>query len=111
VNAEYIWKYTHNAYDFDIVGRTPIAFPIEWSSSKIPGYAIRASVPNFHGLTAFVVFSGVAARFFLPQVAGVPIIPVGSSVFRIDHDEIFNQTTHVQYQVGRRGPWFALNWR
>jgi hypothetical protein len=111
VDAEYLWKYTHNTFDFGIVGNTPIAFPIEWTASKIPGYAVRASVPNFHGLTAYPVFSGVAARFFLPQVAGVPIIPVGNSVFRIDHDEIFNQTTHAQYQVGRRGPWFAFNWR
>jgi len=111
INAEYIWKYTHNAYDFGIVGATPIAFPIEWSSSKIPGYAVRATIPNFHGLTAFVVFSGVAARFFLPQVAGVPIIPVGNSVFRIDHDEIFNQTTHLQYQPSQRWPWLSFNWR
>ncbi len=52
-------------------------------------------MPEFHGLSAFVSLSGVAARFFLPQVAGLPIIPVGNEVFRIDHDEIFNETTHV----------------
>ena len=111
IDAEYIWKYTHNAFDFGIVGSTPITFPIEWSRSKIPGYAIRASVPDFHGLTAFVVMSGVAARFFLPQVAGLPIIPVANSVFRIDHDEIFNETTHLQYQPWKRGPWLGFNWR
>ncbi len=111
IDAEYIWKYTHNAFDFGIVGSTPIAFPIEWASSKIPGYAIRATVPNIHGFTAYVVMSGVAARFILPQVAGLPIIPVGNSVFRIDHDEIFNATTHLQYQPWKRGPWFGLNWR
>jgi len=111
VDGEYIWKYTHNGYDFGIVGSTPIAFPIEWHNSKIPGYAIRVSVPNFHGFTALAVMSGVAARFFLPQVAGLPIIPVGNSVFRIDHDEIFNQTTHLQYQPWKRGPWVAFNWR
>jgi hypothetical protein len=111
IDAEYIWKYTHNAFDFGIVGSTPIAFPIEWTASKIPGYAIRASVPNFHGLTAFVVMSGVAARFYLPQVAGVPIIPVGNTVFRIDHDEVFNSTAHVQYQPVKNAPWIALNWR
>ena len=111
VDAEYIWKYTHNGYDFGIVGSTPIAFPIEWHNSKIPGFAIRASVPEFHGFTALVVMSGVAARFFLPQVAGLPIIPVSNSVFRIDHDEAFNQTSHVQYQPWKRGPWFGLNWR
>jgi hypothetical protein len=111
INAEYIWKYTHNAFDFGVVGSTPITFPIEWASSKIPGYAIRASLPNFHGLSAFVVMSSVAARFSLPQVAGLPIIPVGNEVFRIDHDEVFNQTTHLQYQPWKRGPWLSFNWR
>jgi len=111
IDAEYIWKYTHNAFDFGVVGSTPITFPIEWSSSKIPGYAIRASVPDFHGLSAFVVMSSVAARFFLPQVAGLPIIPVGNEVFRIDHDELFNETTHLQYQPWKRGPWISFNWR
>jgi hypothetical protein len=111
VDAEYIWKYTHNGYDFGVVGSTPIAFPIEWQKSKIPGYAIRVSVPNFHGFTAFAVMSSVAARFFLPQVAGLPIVPPATGVFRIDHDEVFNQTTHLQYQPWKRGPWVSLNWR
>ena len=111
VDAEYIWKYTHKAYDFSILGNTPITFPVEWASSKIPGYAIRGTLPNFHGLTAYVVMSSVAARFFTPQVSGIGAVPGGSSVFRIDHDENFNQTTHVQYQPWKRGPWFSFNWR
>jgi hypothetical protein len=41
----------------------------------------------------------------------LPVIPVGNEVFRIDHDELFNQTTHLQYQPWKRGPWFAFNWR
>jgi hypothetical protein len=32
-------------------------------------------------------------------------------VFRIDHDELFNETTHLQYQPWKRGPWFSFNWR
>ena len=32
-------------------------------------------------------------------------------MFRIDHDEHFNQTTHVQYQPFKRGPWVGFNWR
>jgi len=111
VDGEYIWKYTHRAYDFSILGSTPITFPVEWANSKIPGYAVRASMPNFHGLSAFVVFSSVAARFFTPQVSGIGSAPGGSSVFRIDHDENFNQTTHLQYQLGKTGPWFGFNWR
>ena len=100
LDAEYIWKYTHKAYDFSVLGDTPITFPIEWARSKIPGFAIRGTMPNFHGLTAYVVMSSVAARFFEPQVSGIGATPTGSEVFRIDHDERFNETTHVQYQ-----PW------
>jgi carboxypeptidase family protein len=110
VDAEYIWKYTHNGYDFGVVAASPLAFPLDWHNSKIPGYAIRASVPNFHGFTGLVVMSGVAARYFPPQVGGIPFLPA-PGVFRIDHDEKFNQTTHLQYQPWKRGPWVAFNWR
>jgi Carboxypeptidase regulatory-like domain/TonB-dependent Receptor Plug Domain len=111
LDGEYIWKYTHNAFDFSVLANTPITYPIEWTSSKIPGYAIRLSMPNFHGLTAFMVTSSVAARFFSPQVAGVGATPVGFGVFRIDHDEVHNATGHVQYQPKKNLPWIGFNWR
>ena len=112
LDGEYIWKYTHNAYDFSVLGNTPITFPIEWDRSKIPGFAIRGSVPNFHGLTALVVMSSVAARFFTPQVSGAGANPAApSGVFRIDHDEHYNETTHLQYQPWKKLPWVAFNWR
>jgi hypothetical protein len=111
-SGEYITKYTHNGYDFSILGATPLTFPIAWHNSKIPGWAGRVSVPNYHGFTALFVFSSVAARFFPPQIGGLGVT-VGQSgaPFRIDHDEKFNQTTHLQYQVGKRGPWIGWNWR
>jgi hypothetical protein len=114
IDGEYIWKYTHNGYDFSILGATPITFPIEWNNSKIPGYAIRANVPDYHGLTALVVMSSVAARFFTPQIGGVGAVPIvaGSfTPFRIDHDEHFNETTHLQYQPKKLWPWIGFNWR
>ena len=116
-SGEYIWKYTHNAYDFSVFGNTPITFPIEWDRSKIPGYAGRVSVPNYHGFSALAVFSSVAARFFTPQIGGagaVPAVAIGaaaSTPFRIDHDEKFNLTTHLQYQLGKTGAWLGFNWR
>jgi hypothetical protein len=110
-DGEYIWKYTTRAFDFSVLGDSPITFPIEWAKSKIPGFALRTSMPNFHGFTAFVVMSHVAARFFQPQVSGVGAAPIGNEVFRIDHDEVFNATTHLQYQPFSRGPWFGFNWR
>lgn len=113
LDAEYIWKYTHNAYDFSVFGNTPITFPIEWNNSKIPGYTLRGSLPDFHGLTAYVVMAHVNSRFFTPQVSGIGATPGvgGGSVFRIDHDENFEATTHAQYQPWKTGPWFGLNWR
>jgi hypothetical protein len=116
-SGEYIWKYTHNAYDFSVFGNTPITFPIEWDRSKIPGYAGRVSVPNYHGFSALAVFSSVAARFFTPQIGGAGAVPsvavasTASTPFRIDHDEKFNMTTHFQYQVGKTGAWVGFNWR
>ncbi len=110
LSGEYIWKYTHNGYDFNVFGATPITLPIEWHNSKIPGFAIRGSVPDFHGFSALIVMSHVSARFFPPTVAGIAP-PAPPAVFRIDHDEVFNQTTHIQYQPWKRGPWMGFNWR
>ena len=111
-SGEYISKYTHNAYDFSVLGATPLTFPIEWHNSKIPGIVGRVTVPNYRGFTAQFVFSSVAARYFPPQIGGLGVT-VGQSglPFRIDHDEGFNQTTHLQYQFGKRGPWIGWNWR
>jgi hypothetical protein len=115
-SGEYIWKYTHNAYDFGVFGSTPLTFPIEWHNSKIPGFAGRISMPNFHGLSALWVFSSVSSRFFNPQIGGAGAVPPaadssGFVPFRIDHDEKFNQTTHLQYQPWKNGPWVGFNWR
>ena len=111
LDADYLWKYTHNAYDFSDFLNTPIFFPIAWNNSKINGWSIRLNVPNYHGITAFFTASGVAARFFSPQVGGGGASPAIVPVFRIDHDQKFQQTTHVQYQPNRKLPWIAFNWR
>jgi hypothetical protein len=116
LSGEYIWKYTHNAFDFSVLGNTPITFPIDWHNSKIPGYAMHLNVPNFHNITAYTVLSSVSARFFPPQVAGAGATVGATGLpFRIDHDERLNQTTHVQYTLARGnvldGLWGGFNWR
>jgi hypothetical protein len=111
VDADYLWKYTHNAYDFRDFLNTPIFFPIAWHNSQIHGPSFRVSVPNFHGLTAFFTASSVAARFFNPQVGGLGTDLTTSGVFRIDHDQRFQQTTHIQYQPRKNMPWIGFNWR
>ncbi len=111
IDADYMWKYTHNAYDFSVLFNTPITYPIAWQRSKIYGPSVRVSVPNFHGLTAFFTASSVAARFFNPQVGGLGTDLTTVGVFRIDHDQKFQQTTHIQYQPFKNMPWIAVNWR
>ncbi len=111
INGDYLWKYTHNGYDFSVLGATPITFPIEWHNSKITGFALRATVPNYRGFSAFVVMSSVSARFFHPQIGGLGATNDSGGPFRIDHDEKFNQTTNLQYQYKKTGPYFSFNWR
>lgn len=111
-SGDYIWKYTHNGYDFSVLGATPITFPIAWNNSKITGFDGRVNVTNIRGFTALFVFSSVNARFFPPQIGGLGVtVGQGGTPFRIDHDEKFNETTHLQYQMGKRGPWVGFNWR
>ena len=75
-----------------------------------------SEVPKIHNISAYSVLSSVAARFYPPQVAGAGAT-VGQTglPFRIDHDEKFNQNTHLQYTWSRgkamNGLWGALNWR
>jgi hypothetical protein len=116
ISGEYLWKYTHNAFDFSVLGNTPITFPIDWHNSKIPGYAGNIEIPKYHGFSGYFVTSSVAARFFPPQVAGAGATVGATGLpFRIDHDEKFNQTSHIQYEIpGAKffsGFWTGFNWR
>jgi hypothetical protein len=117
---EYITKYTHNAYDFSVLGTTPITFPIEWHNSKIPGYAMSATLTDIKGLSVRFNASSVAARFFNPLQGGVGATPVSTNLgiangflpFRIDHDEQFNETTHLEYAMPfRKSLYYSFNWR
>src|SRR5258708_24414790 len=99
VDADYLWKYTHNAYDFSAFANTPIFFPIACRSSKIDGPSVRVSLPNFHGLPAFPRLAHVPAAYFPPHTGGLgtPVTTPGPD-FPIDHDQAFNPSTHLQYQ-------------
>lgn len=113
VDAEYFWKYTSNAYDFNTLGDTPIAFPIAWNKSKLDGFAVRITVPDFHGVRLNTTMGHTRARYFNPEVGGLFFDtnpPEG--VFRIDHDQAFQQTTSVEYRLLKRMEgWTAINWR
>lgn len=114
LGGEWITKYTHNAFDFSVLGATPITFPIEWHNSKIPGYTLTGTLTDLRGLTAHVTMSSVAARFFNPQIGGVgsTVGAPGGFPFRIDHDERFNQTTHFEYKMPfHKSMYYSFNWR
>jgi hypothetical protein len=112
VTADYYWKYTKPDYDFSVLFSTPLTFPVQWTKSKIDGLATRISVPNFHGFTAVTVLGTSRDRLFPPGAGGLIFnTEVGGSVFRIDHDQAFQQSTHLQYQWKNAGPWIGFNWR
>ena len=115
IDADYFWKFTNNAYDFNVILDTSVAFPIAWHNSKIDGVALRVNLADYKGLSAFMVAGHTRARFFPPESGGLFFnseIPQG--VFRIDHDQAFQQTTHVQYQfhqLKKIEPYIDFSWR
>src|ERR1700730_18240442 len=112
VTADYYWKYTKPDYDFSVLFSTPLTFPVQWTKSKIDGLAARISMPNFHGLSAVTVLGTSRDRFYPPGVGGLIFnTPPPPGVFRIDHDQAFQQSTHIQYQWKGTGPWIGFNWR
>jgi hypothetical protein len=112
VDADYFWKYTDNAYDFSTLFNTPITFPISWRKSKIDGVAVRLSTANLRGFQAYAAMGHNRARFFGPEVGGIISSDATEPVvFRIDHDQAFQQTTNARYQWGKDGPWVNLTWR
>ena len=114
VNAEYFWKYTSGDYDFDVIFNTPVTFPIQWKKSKIDGLGIKITMPPYHGFSAYSVLGHTRSRFFGPETGGLFFNNqdvIDAAVFRIDHDQAFQQTTHLQYQPKPTGPWLGFNWR
>lgn len=112
VDANYFWKYTKNAFDFDTLFNTSIAFPISWQQSKIDGVSLRVSTSNLHGFQAYSTLGHTRARFFGPETGGLIFnSPLNAGVFRIDHDQALQQTSFLRYQHGKDGTWVSFTWR
>jgi len=111
VDANYSWKFTNGDYDFDVLFNTPLAFPIQWQKSKIDGVSVRVTMPDLHGWSAYSVMGHTRSRFFAPEVGGILFnSPLATGAFRIDHDQAFQQSSHVQYQFGKKLPWIGAGW-
>ena len=112
VDADYFWKYTHNAYDFGTLLNTTITFPISWDRSKLDGVTGRISTTNLKGFQAYWTFGHTRARYFFPEAGGLieQGTPLDGSVFRIDHDQAFQSTGVFRYQH-KSAEWMAFTWR
>lgn len=115
IDGDYFNKRTTNAYDFNVLFNTSVTFPIGWQKSKLDGASLRVNLTNYKGLSAFFVAGHTRARFFPPESGGLFFnSDLPSGVFRIDHDQKFEQTTQVQYQFNqwkKIAPYFAFTWR
>ncbi len=113
VDADYFWKYTHNAYDFSTLLNTTITFPIAWHNSKNDGVTGRVSTINLKGFQGYWTFGHTRARYYPPEDGG--LIPQGaglaSGVFRIDHDQAFQSTVNLRYQRPKNAEWIAFTIR
>lgn len=112
VDADYFWKYTDGAYDFSILFNTPITFPVAWHNSKLDGVTARVSTIDLHGFQAYMTLGHTRARYFGPETGG--LIPLGGfagGVFRIDHDQAYQQTAVFRYQRPHNREWVDFTWR
>jgi hypothetical protein len=112
LDADYFWKFTHNAFDFSTLLNTTITFPIAWHNSKTDGVTGRLSTTNLHGFQAYETFGHSRARYFPPEDGGlIPQgAPLAAGVFRIDHDQAFQSTGVFRYQH-KNFEWIAFTWR
>ena len=113
VDADYFWKYTHNAYDFDVLFNTPITFPIAWHNSKLDGVTGRVSSTTIHGFQGYMTFGHTRARYFPPENGGLIAqgTPLAGGVFRIDHDQAYQQNVVLRYQRPNNAEWIEFTWR
>jgi hypothetical protein len=114
VQAEYFWKFTEGAYDFNTILNTPLNFPIQFRKSKIDGALVRVTLNNVHGFSAFSVLGHSRSRLFSPEIGGINFGAAYAPVARPDHDQGFEQTTNIQYQFPQKklgGLWLGLTWR
>ena len=110
IDADYFWKYTHNAYDFSTLLNTTITFPIAWNNSKLDGFTGRVSTTKLHGFQAYATFGHTRARYFPPETGGLTT-SVPPAVFRIDHDQAFQSTLNVRYERPKNTEWISWIWR
>jgi hypothetical protein len=90
----------------------PSRFPFPGGSPSWMAWPARVSTTNFHGFQAFMNMGHTRARFFGPEDGGLIFnSPVDVGVFRIDHDQAYEQTMNLRYQRPTTAPWIDFTWR
>ena len=110
-SAEYFWKYTQGAYDFDVLLNSPLTFPTQFRQSKIDGALVRLTLKPTRGFSGFATGSHVRSRLFGPQAGGISFTEPYSDVVRPDHDGGLAMNFNLRYQFGHRGPWMSASYR
>ncbi len=111
IDAEYFWKFTNGAFDFNVILDTPLNFPVQFAHAKIDGAMAKVNLANIHGFSAFTAMGHTRSRLFSPEVGGINFGAQYAPVARPDHDQAFQQTTFARYQPALRAPWVGLTWR
>jgi hypothetical protein len=74
--------------------------------------AVLSCLAKTEGFSLFTTLGHTRARIFGPEIGGLIFnSPIDQSALRIDHDQALQSTTHLQYQLPKRLPWFTLTWR
>jgi hypothetical protein len=112
LDVSYFRKYTRNAFDFDALFSTPVAFPIAWKQSKLDGVAARISTAEIHNLRLYATMGHANARFFGPENGGIIFnSKLAAGAYRQDHDQVYQQNVNVRYQKEKNGWWADFLWR
>ncbi len=91
---------------------TPITFPIAWNNSKVDGVSGRLSTINLHGFQAYMTLGHTRARYFPPETGGlIALGGIPTGVFRIDHDQAYQQNVNLRYQRHKNEEWIDFTWR
>ena len=72
----------------------------------------RVSTINLHGFQAYMTLGHTRARYFPPETGGlIALGGIPTGVFRIDHDQAYQQNVNLRYQRHKNEEWIDFTWR
>jgi len=96
IDADYFWKFTRNAFDFStLLIRRSVPYSCTTPSWMDDG---RVSTTTCMDSSILDIRAYEARYFFRRTRSDQPGTPLSGSVFRIDHDQVFQSTVSLRYQ-------------